>query len=90
MSQTLLAKLYSSGGKTIGKDPVTAYAWLEFCARRPAPITRSRAPRRKCIPQLRGSLDATSWARRAENGDELQAEVWEAKYRSFAASSLPD
>ena len=88
MSQTLLAKLYSSGGKSIGKDPVTAYAWLEF-ARSDRPNHAFARPSTEMHTQLRGSLDANQLARAAEMATSFKQKYGKEKYE-FCSQSLPD
>jgi len=88
MSQTLLARLYSSGGKTIGKDPVNAYAWLEF-----ANAGRSNhafsGPSQQLRAQLKGSLDEAQLARANELAASFKAKYGKEKYE-FCSQSLPD
>ena len=88
MSQTLLAKLYSSGGKTIGKDPVTAYAWLEF-ARTDRPNHAFARPSTELHTQLKGTLDADQLARATELATSFKQKYGKQKYE-FCSQSLPD
>jgi len=88
MSQTLLAKLYSSGGKTIGKDPVTAYAWLEF-AHTDRPNHAFSGPSQQLRMQLKGNLDEAQLARANELAASFKAKYAKEKYE-FCSQSLPD
>jgi len=88
MSQTLLAKLYSSGGKTVGKDPVIAYAWLEF-ARIDRPNHAFSGPSQQLRAQLKGNLDEVQLARANELATSLKAKYGKQKYE-FCSQSLPD
>jgi len=85
MSQTLLAKLYSSGGKTIARIR-SAYAWLEF-ARADRPNHAFARPSTEMHTQLRGSLDENQLAARREMATSFKQKL-EAKY-DFAASRCP-
>src|SRR6266446_1234868 len=88
MSQALLAKLFSVGGKTLGKDPVAAYAWLEF-ARSDRPNHPFSARSDDLHAQLKGALDAGQLARAAEMAAGLKQKYGKEKY-DFCSQSLPD
>jgi len=88
MSQTLLARLYSSGGKTVGKDPVTAYAWLVF-AHADRPNHAFSGPSQQLRAQLKGNLDEAQLARANELAAGFKQKYGKEKYE-FCSQSLPD
>jgi len=88
MSQGLLAKVYSTGGRTVARDPVAAYAWLEF-ARSDRPDHAFAARTNELHAQLRANLDASQLKRAAEMATGFKKKYGKEKYE-FCSQSLPE
>jgi TPR repeat protein len=88
MSQILLAKVYSTGGRTIRKDFVTAYAWLEF-ARTDRPNHRFSNFSNDLHARLKAKLDKDELGRANELAGRLKEKYGRTTYE-FCSQSLPD